>query len=139
MNKSVTMLSVLATAGIIALKTMDVSALLPDPRDFWPETNQQNVQNYYAFKAQFSGILNELGAEKITLREANFRVESLARSLWPNYIANLSMSETGKTQQERMARNLVGHIKNFAEFGELPVSRGIAVEAELDEMLADLR
>ena len=135
MNRSMSLLAIVATAGIITLKTMDVSALLPDPRDILPFFVQQNVHEYYAFKAQFEDTLRMLADDEISLRDAHRRVKSTATHCFPNYLSNLQMSDRGANTDERIARNLVGHIQSLAEFGHASPTRVAALESELAEFL----
>ncbi len=136
MNRSMNLLAIVATAGIIALKTMDVSALLPDPRDILPFYAQQDLREYYAFKAQFDDMLKALAHGEVSLREAHRRVKSTALCHWQNYLSNLRLSDHGANTDERIARNLVGHIQNIVELGQVSPTRVAALESELTEFLS---
>ncbi len=138
MNRIATLVAMVATAGIIALKTMDISTLLPDPRAYWAQDVSQDVRDYYAFKAQFNGILDELANGQISLREAIFRADLSSKALWPKYLVNLKLSDEGKTPQERTARNIAGHIRGRYEMSTVSHYRWQTVEAELAAMLAEM-
>ncbi len=136
MYRSMNFFAVLATAGIIALKTVDIQSFLPDPREYLPPSLDQNMHDYYAFKAHFDDTLKALEREEITLREAHQRVKSDSLRYWPNYLSNLRLADQGKNTDERLAYNLFGHIQCLSEFGGASPSRVAVLEYELEDYLA---
>ena len=135
MYRSMNFFAVIATAGIIALKTVDIQSFLPDPREFLPPCVDQKVHDYYAFKAQFDDTLKALERGEISLRHAHRRVKSDSLRYWPNYLSNLRLVDQGENTDERIAYNLVGHIQYLSEFGKASPARVAELESELSEYL----
>jgi hypothetical protein len=95
------------------------------------------VVTYYTFKSALEANINDLTVGTITLRDARDNVAAAARRLHPGYFTHIGLSEEGTTDEERIARNLVGHVRSNEEVTPNPNSRLPLIEKELRALLAE--
>jgi hypothetical protein len=67
-----------------------------------------------------------LGKREINLKEAHARVCGAARRFQPDYLEHLTQVEPGATDAERVAHNLVGHLRSVEELE--PRARALEIE-----------
>jgi hypothetical protein len=129
MNKIATILTAVLIAGFVAMKMSDMQASAPliwlDDQDF-----RERLVNYQCFKQTLEGTLASLGKGEFSLKEAHARVCAAARRFQPDYLEHLAEVEPGTTDAERVAHNLVGHIRSIQELEP----RARALEHELHEI-----
>ena len=94
---------------------------------------KQQIATYRCFKATLETALESLRKGEIRLKDAHASVYDAARRFNPPYLDRLVMSDLGRTVEERLARNLVGHLQKTAR--SAPRSD---LETELQELLAEL-
>ena len=90
---------------------------------------QELYGNYRSFKKVFDPTVQELCRGTLRLEEAHGRVSAAARRHHPKYFAALCRIELGDSDDERVARNLVGHVRENARSGDR--QRLYELEAEL--------
>ncbi len=118
MYKLIAVLSVAAAAGLVTLKVTEDSRqqtmVSAEVTDFSDETMAMIIK-YRCFKDTLESALQALAQGKISLPEATVRVQYAANGFCPIYLDRIRVAEKGATPQERIARNLVGHIRSQEE------------------------
>jgi hypothetical protein len=66
---------------------------------------------YFCFKNTFDAVIVKLRQGDIQLKDACIQVEVAAHRWHPKYLGNLHHSEQGKSDRERITRNLIGHLR----------------------------
>ena len=141
MTKTTTCFAIILVAGFAMLKLIDIQV---DGRDSLPEIVAQDQQvqepavNYYTFKVAFDATLVSLRSGEMTLADAIEHVDGVATRYNSDYFRHLQHSETGASKDERIARNLVGHVACFEEVIPNPNSRLPLLEVELSRILQEL-
>lgn len=87
--------------------------------------------SYGCFKNTFKTTVDRLASGEIRLDEACERIRDSALHNHPDYLKNIQTSDPADSVQERIARNLIGHLHCFEEDGVVPSARVRALEAEL--------
>jgi hypothetical protein len=129
MNKVATILTAVLIAGFAAVKMSDMPA--PAPLNWMDEQEfRERLANYQCFKQTLEETLISLGKAEINLKEAHARVCGAARRFQPDYLEHLTQVEPGATDAERVAHNLVGHLRSVDELEP----RARALETELHEI-----
>jgi hypothetical protein len=129
MNKVATILTAVLIAGFAAVKMSDMPA--PAPLNWMDEQEfRERLVNYQCFKQTLEETLVSLGKGELNLKEAHARVCAAARRFQPDYLEHLTQVEPGTTDAERVAHNLVGHLRSV----ELLEPRARALEIELHEI-----
>jgi|SRR6516165_3968288 hypothetical protein len=125
MNKIATLLTAALIAGFVAVKMSDDPSLKRSP---WMDEQklQERLRNYQCFKQTLNEALDSLEKGEISLKEAHARVFAAARRFQPEYLEHLSKIEPGTTDDERVARNLVGHLQMAEDLQER--SRALKIE-----------
>jgi hypothetical protein len=138
MTKMMICLSILMIAGFAMLKLIDIqvngheslaNVAVRDKR-----VREQEL-NYYAFKHSFESTILSLRRNEMTLADALERVNDLAKRYNCDYVRHLTLVETGITQDERVARNLVGHVAALEEADPSVESHLPQLQVELAEQL----
>jgi hypothetical protein len=125
MNKVATILTAMLIAGFAAVKMSGVPA--PAPLNWMDEQEfRQRLVNYQCFKQTLEETLVSLGKREINLKEAHARVCGAARRFQPDYLEHLTQVEPGATDAERVAHNLVGHLRSVEELE--PRARALEIE-----------
>jgi hypothetical protein len=96
---------------------------------------QERCVNYFAFKHSFDSTLAQLREGAISLTEACERVDRLATEFNPNFFEHLTYIENGASNDERLARNLVGHVHSVVDMFPISDSRLTDLNTELDAFL----
>jgi hypothetical protein len=129
MNKVATILTAVLIAGFAAVKMSDMPA--PAPFNWMDEQEfRERLVNYQCFKQTLEETLVSLGKGQLNLKEAHARVCAAARRFQPDYLEHLSQVEPGTTDAERVANNLVGHLRSVEELEP----RARALENELHKI-----
>lgn len=125
MNKIATILTAVLIAGFVAVKMSDMPA--PAPLS-WMEDQEfrERVVNYQCFKQTLEETLVCLGTGELNLSEAHARVCATARRFQPDYLEHLTKVEPGTTDAERVAHNLVGHLRSVEKLK--PRARALEIE-----------
>ena len=100
--------------------------------------HEQSVR-YYHFKGTFQATIEALARGEMTLREGQARVLTLAHEFNPDYLNHLKLSEVGASDEERLARNLVAHVRFLEEILPNPDSHLPELEADLNKILQEMR
>jgi hypothetical protein len=139
MNKIAIFLTLLVGASFVSVKVMDVD--LDDPISSWDEERkiQERVTNYACFKQTLYATIDELKEGQIPLKKAHARIMTAARRYHPDFFVFLIESESGKSDEERVAKNLFEHVDSRAEFHPHLAPRVAALRLELQELLAEFR
>jgi hypothetical protein len=134
MNKIVTILVVVLISSFVAVKMTGTSS---EETQVWLEEQriEEMLENYKNFKQTLDDTLDSLAEGKLGLKEAQKRVLTAARRFAPNYLQLLPFCEPGLTSEERAARNLVGHLKTWAEVKPGLAPRIRELEMELAEFV----
>jgi hypothetical protein len=101
------------------------------------QVTRQKWLAYQRFKAVLEATLDYLAAGDIPLKEACRRVHQAAKFDCPTYIRVLPRTDWGKTIQERIARNLLAHVRDQARIHPRFRSRVAALETELQELIVE--
>jgi hypothetical protein len=100
---------------------------------------QEKLLAYQSFKQIFEETMDALMDRQIDLREAQDRVRAAARRFHPEYFEILSLRETGATDEERLAHNMVGYLRSDAAGITYLEARMSALEVELQDFLVELQ
>jgi hypothetical protein len=132
MNKVATILTAVLIAGFATVTMSDAPA--PSPL-YWMDEQEfrERLVSYQCFKQILEETLISLGKGELNLKEAQARVCAAARRFYPDYFEHIAREEVGTTDAERVAHNLVGHLRSM----ELE-PRARALESELREMYGEL-
>src|SRR5262249_47524931 len=95
---------------------------------------QEYWTRYQVFKQTLDDTVRNLAAREISVRQAYLRVQAVASEYFPDYLLHLSTWEEGETEEERIIRNLVGHVHE-----ENPSPNCVALDAEMNAYLRELR
>jgi hypothetical protein len=98
------------------------------------ERTRQKVVSYYLFKSTLTAVLNSLAQGTTSLKEARNQVYESALQYNPEYLRRLAICERGTTPQERVARNLIGHVCGLELTDPTICVRIFALEIEFAEM-----
>jgi hypothetical protein len=133
MNKIATLLTGVLVAGFVSLKMTDTQTEVTGQEELWRV--QERLERYYQFKTAFEANLHALEFGTISLKEAQKRAEAAARENNPEYLCHLIHEERGKTDSERVAQNLVGHLRVDQDLKPERAGRLRALQVELAEFL----
>ena len=98
------------------------------------DKTQERIVCYHCFKGTLTTTLDLLANGKISLEDARNRIYESALHYNPDYLKQIAMSERGTTPQERVARNLIGHLKSQEERTPTLSARIFALQIELADM-----
>jgi hypothetical protein len=134
MNKLAVLFAILLASGLVTVRLIDFpNGTTAHNRDICEE-----FVRYHCFKRAFEVTIDELANGELSLKRACARTHGLADAHHPNYIAFLSLAELGATDEERVARNLVAHVRACQEWkptSRQPLPR---LEAELQSYLSEI-
>jgi hypothetical protein len=136
MNKLITFALVMTATGLMTLSGLKDPA--PPPMisakvESFDDKTTQMITKYRGFKDTLELALQALAQGKISLPEATARVHDAARGFCPIYLDRIQVAEQGTTPTERIARNLIGHLRGECRPCLTPRVR--ALERELDGFL----
>ena len=128
---------VLAALGVVAL-----DLLLDDSAEpvnvFTFADNQRETDEKQAAHHRFSAVLqptiSALCKEEIPLKEACANVYAAALAYSPTYLRMLSITESGKGIEEKIAHNLIGHANDRIECAGGDRARRASLQAELRDL-----
>ncbi len=98
------------------------------------DKTREMVLSYYSFKSTLTATLELLAQGKICLGDAGNQVYEAALCHNPSYLKHLESCEQGTTPRERVARNLIGHLRSSAETNPAICVRIFALEIEFAEL-----
>ena len=139
MNKIVILLTGMLVAGFVTVKTTD---FLPEQAlDSLQEDTklQEKLDHYQLFKTSFDATLLALESGAISLSEAQTQTLGAARENHPAYLGHLIHEEAGNTDAERVAQNLVGHLRTDLDPGPERALRLRGLENELIQFKRAIR
>ena len=132
---------VMFTAGLVTLswidepeKTDEASAAVTQ----FDEQTMEMVVHYESFKSTLDSALADLEGRRINLSEATIRVYGAAKLHSPVYLDRIRHSDGGKTSEERVARNLIGHLRSFEEMKPRLRDRIEELDSELTALLGGI-
>ena len=139
MNKIAILLTGVLVASFVTVKTTEFKS--DQPLDTLQEDSrvQEKLERYQLFKASFDATLLAMETGAISLREAQRRIQAVARENHPGYLNYLIHEEAGNTDAERIARNLVGHLQIDLDIRPARAPRVHVLEAELVQFVRDIR
>lgn len=141
MHKYATILAfAVLTSGYVAVRaTCDIEdeTAANEPAPASSEQVQEMVRSYRLFKITFQGTVESLRRHEIALRDAQARVAEASREYNPKYLRWLSIAEKGGTLTERVARNLIGHVRSLEKEHPTRPSPLPELEQELSEFIAE--
>jgi hypothetical protein len=136
MNKIALLLTAVLIAGFITINITDCPwALQYDLQD--EKKLQERIAAYQCFKETLDDSLEALAKREMTLKEACKQVVSASRQSQPTYLYALRFTESGSTDAERVARNLVYHVGNIEVVDPLISPRLRELEIELEEFVRE--
>lgn len=141
MTRTILLVIVTSAAGLMTLHAMHRFAE-PKQRDMidvteFDETTTEYMINYEQFKATLKSSLHDLAERKANLQEAAERVYRSAIMHSPIYLDRICVSEIGATHEERVARNLIGHLRDLEEVNPLIGERVTELDIELETWLCE--
>lgn len=95
---------------LVNLNAPSQTPLLPFNESALSDETREMLIAYQSFKGTLSATLESLERGEIDLREARDRVYEMALHCNLRYLHHIANSERGSTPQERVARNLIGHL-----------------------------
>lgn len=137
MMRLTTLVAVMFAAGLATLKLTDRSEQgLGDQQtiNVFDDKTHEMVLHYGFFKSSFESALRDLGHGRIHLREAVYQVREAGVVYCPIYLNRLAFAEAGATLDERIARNLLGHLRDQETANPRYAGRSTALQVELDAM-----
>lgn len=99
---------------------------------------QERYVAYHAFKQSFDATVDELGKGNLRLRTACARIQGMADAYNATYLIHLPSAESGRTDSERIARNLVGHVRSWQDRKPDYRANLVRLQTELDAFVAEL-
>jgi len=141
MAKIMICMSILFIAGFATLKLIDIQvdadSGLPNVVAEDKKVRDQ-VLHYFAFKQSFEATHLALHRGEITLADACERVNRLAKHYHSAYLLHIGYAEKGTSHEERVARNLIGHVALLDEKSLSSEPRVPQLQVELAEFLKNL-
>ncbi len=141
MTRTAILVIAMSAAGLMTLHVMHRFSE-PTQRDTFDvtefdEATTEYMMHYEQFKAALKSSLSDLTQRKANLAEATERVYFSARAHSPIYLERICVSEIGKTHEERIARNLIGHLRDLQEVNPHIGERVIELDIELETWLCE--
>ena len=119
---------------LVSLLTPTHSTIVRADACEFDDATRERVATYHCFKGAFTTALDLLATGEIRLDEASARVYESAVCFNPTYLHHLNDCERGTTPQERVARNLIGHLRCWQTENPAIRARIHALELELAEL-----
>jgi hypothetical protein len=144
MNRYATFLAVVTLGtGFAALRTADEQLSSQEAVGLQAAlSNDQKVMNlltqYRAFKGTLDATLESLRHGRVHLKEALADVREASTRCYPKYLNKLAVSDKGATTDERLARNLIGHVRAIEKHRQTKPSPLPGLDQELREFLAEI-
>jgi hypothetical protein len=98
------------------------------------DATRKMVVSYQCFKGTLTTMLELLAVGEIRLEDACDRVYESALCYNPTYLLRIADCEHGATPQERVARNLIGHLRSQCQENPAIRARIHPLELELAEL-----
>jgi hypothetical protein len=98
------------------------------------DKTREKVVSSFCFKSTLTTTLELLARGEIRLENARTQVYESALHYHPAYLKHIETSERGATARERVAHNLIGHLRIMDESDPALQARIFALEIELAEL-----
>jgi hypothetical protein len=144
MNRHATFLAVVTLAtGFAALRTVDEQLSSHETVGLHSAlSDEQKLTNvltqYRAFKGTLEATVESLRHGHVHLKEALAIVREASTRHHPKYLSHLVHYDKGATTDERLARNLIGHVHTIEKFHPTQPSPLPGLDQELREFLAEI-
>jgi hypothetical protein len=119
---------------LVSLQTPTQSVTIRADATEFDNATREKVVSYHCFKGTLTTTLELLARGEIGLEEARDRVYESALHCNPTYLLHLVNCERGASPQERVARNLIGHLRCQGQIDPATRARIHALERELAEL-----
>jgi hypothetical protein len=144
MNRYATILVLVTLAtGYIALRTTDTQSNSEPISLQEALSNEQQVKDvltqYRIFKSTLHATIDSLRCGEIRLKEAHAIVREASNRYYPKYLKMLSWSDKGESTDERLARNLAGHVHSLEHVYPTQPSPLAGLDEDLRELLAEMK
>src|SRR5207253_48538 len=135
MSRFLTVTAVMMVAGLVTVQWIDDNAKQPRSAAKIAQFDRQTIElvlHYQTFKDALESAVEDLAAGRVRLRQAAYSVRETADVHCPIYLDRLKVVEPGATDEERVAHNLVGHLRDRGIATPEMLDRAAEVECELD-------
>ena len=133
--------AILLTAGLVTINQTNNQAqqqqCCEEVKVFDADTAEM-AAHYGAFKTILCQNVDALSQRTTTMAEAVQQVRQAAGRHSPIYLERIARSESGDSVDERIARNLFGHVESFTEVNPDLVPRVAELHTELEAFLRNL-
>ncbi len=133
MTRFAALFAILLTGALVTIVAS--SQLQPAPTRNLPDERHEQIGDmlvsYLCFRNTLTTAVELLASGQIELADACERVHSSATSHHPDYLKNIELSDPAPTTQERIARNLIGHLQSMEGDNPARSARVRALEREL--------
>jgi hypothetical protein len=134
MTRFATLAAVLLTGAfaslLVMLQTPPQARISRFDEGQFDDETRASVVFYFCFKSTLTTTLDLLARGEIRLEDARTRVYESALRYNPGYLKHIETSERGATARERVARNLIGHLRSVDESDPALQTRIFALEIE---------
>jgi len=125
-----TLLIAVILAGLVTSKLLNYP--LEEPSQWMVmQKNKERLENYQQFKQTMNETLTRLEKGECNMQDAQGQVCAAARRYNPAYLISLQKTDSGTTDDRRVANNLLGHLRTIIPFRPNVVSRIQDLEIEL--------
>jgi hypothetical protein len=136
MKSIATFLFAVLLAGLVTAKLLNYPKLFNYPLEEpsqWMSTKKvkEKLDNYKCFKQSMNETLTGLENGECNMQDAQALVCAAARRYNPVYLKALHKKESGTTDEQRVANNLVSHLRTIIEVRPDIALRIRALEIEL--------
>jgi len=138
MSRFLTVAAVMTVAGLVTAQWIDDSVKQPRQTGRIAQFDHETMKltfHYQTFKDTLQSAVNDLAAGRVRLRQATHAVRAMADVHCPVYLDRLKLVEPGTSDDERIAHNLIGHLRDRGLVEPEMLERAERVECELDTVL----
>ena len=136
MNKIALFLTAALVAGFVSIRITGF-CLSERPEGLDEQKLNARIANYRCFKQTLVDSLEALESGHLSLREAQERIRATASRFHPIFLETLALSEPGPTEVERVAHNLVEHVRADQDMAPHLPARVRALEIELEALVCE--
>ena len=87
------------------------------PDGYYNQNLQELAISYGCFKNTLNTTLDDLLSTDLKLEEACDQVHKSALSHFPNYLKNIEITDPAPNAEQRICRNLIGHLRGIDDPG----------------------
>lgn len=135
MSRFLTVAAVMTIAGLATAQWIDGSVRQPRNPGKVVQFDCATIEltfHYQTFKDTLEAAVSDLAAGRVRLRKAACSVREMADLHCPTYLDRLKVVEPGASDEERIAHNLIGHLRDRGFVEPEMLDRAEEVECELD-------